>query len=84
MIESYKLLVIKRKQFVSKKESDLQLKCKYTLFLNNCKIGNLEIIINKKKRNSQNEFLFFCFFLGDDNYTRLSLILAFLPVSARK
>ena len=39
--------------------------------------------MTKKKRNPSFEFLFFSF-SEDDNYTRLSLILAFLPVSARK
>jgi hypothetical protein len=64
MIESYKLLVIKCKQFISKKESDLQLKCKYTLFLNNCKIGNLEIITNKKKEKFAKRISLFLFLLG--------------------
>lgn len=55
---------------------------KIRFFWNICKLTLSDLRVQKKEKPLRISLSYF--FFEDRNYTRLSLILAFLPVSARK
>jgi len=55
---------------------------KIRFFWNICKLTLFDLYAQKKEKPLRISLSYF--FFEDRNYTRLSLILAFLPVSARK
>lgn len=55
---------------------------KILFFWNICKLTLSDLRVQKKEKPLRISLSYF--FFEDRNYTRLSLILAFLPVSARK